>query len=75
MGALHVVLCATSFEDGIVTNTLAGGDNCSRGTAVGAVLGARFGVPPALAARMADAPSIAALVAEVRVRGGGWVTE
>ena len=45
MGALHVVLNAKSFQEGITTNLLLGGDNCSRSTIIGAVLGAAFGVP------------------------------
>jgi hypothetical protein len=45
MGTLHVLLNATSFEDGVRMNLLAAGDNCSRATCVGAVLGAAFGVP------------------------------
>jgi len=48
MGSLHTILTATSFEGGLHANLLTGGDNCSRATLVGAMLGAAFGVPQKL---------------------------
>eukprot|EP00882_Tetradesmus_deserticola_P009155 GHRQ01009657.1.p1 GENE.GHRQ01009657.1~~GHRQ01009657.1.p1 ORF type:complete len:356 (+),score=159.95 GHRQ01009657.1:262-1329(+) len=42
--ALLVAATAKSYSDGIRTNMLLGGDNCSRGIYVGALLGAAFGV-------------------------------
>jgi ADP-ribosylglycohydrolase len=45
MAALHVVLRAESFAQGLATNVLLGGDSCARSTIIGAVLGAAFGVP------------------------------
>ena len=52
INSLHCVLKAQSFEEGVRANLLAGGDNCGRAMFVGSVLGAAFGVPPALAAKM-----------------------
>jgi ADP-ribosylglycohydrolase len=41
------VLClskhAGSFEDAVVANTNAGGENCHRGAALGALMGAALG--------------------------------
>jgi ADP-ribosylglycohydrolase len=34
---------AASFEDAVVANTNAGGENVHRGSAIGAVMGAAFG--------------------------------
>ena len=48
MGALHVVLRATSFQEGLTENCMVGGDTCSRATIIGVVLGAAFGVPAKL---------------------------
>jgi len=45
MGALHVVLHASSFKQGVSENCMIGGDTCSRATIIGAVLGAAYGVP------------------------------
>lgn len=55
MGSIHVLLNATSFEDGVRMNLLTAGDNCSRATCVGAVLGAAFGVPNHLAEKLSPA--------------------
>merc|ERR1712070_75422 len=44
-GALHVILTARSWTEGVSRNLMVGGDNCSRATIVGAVLAAAFGVP------------------------------
>jgi len=41
----HVLAGAQSFEDGVRADILEGGDNSGRGTVVGAVLGAAYGVP------------------------------
>lgn len=43
---LHIVLRSKSYEDGIRQNLMVGGDNCSTAIAVGAALGAAYGVPP-----------------------------
>lgn len=52
MGALHVVLHATSFQEGVTVNCMIGGDTCSRATIIGAVLGAAYGVPGEYAAKV-----------------------
>jgi len=41
----RVLADAQSFEEGVRANILEGGDNAGRGTVVGAVLGAVYGVP------------------------------
>ena len=43
-GALASVIGATSYEDAIRSNIMAGGDSCSRGIIIGAYLGAKFGL-------------------------------
>ena len=50
--SLHAILNAASYEDGVLANTKLSGDSCGRGVFVGAVLGAAFGVPDALAAKL-----------------------
>jgi ADP-ribosylglycohydrolase len=42
--ALLVAAQASSYSDGIRTNMMAGGDNCSRSVYLGALLGAAYGV-------------------------------
>jgi len=42
---LHICLRASSFEEGIRTNILVGGDNASTAIGIGAILGKLFGVP------------------------------
>jgi ADP-ribosylglycohydrolase len=41
--ALLAALSASSYEEGIRINIMAGGDNCSRGIYLGALLGAAYG--------------------------------
>jgi len=41
-----VLADAQSYEEGVRADILEGGDNAGRGTVVGAVLGAAYGVPP-----------------------------
>ena len=43
-GALASIIGATSYEDAIRGNIMAGGDSCSRGIIIGAYLGAKFGL-------------------------------
>ena len=43
-GAVASMIGATSYEDAIRGNIMAGGDSCSRGLILGAYLGARFGL-------------------------------
>ena len=43
-GALASIIGATSYEDAIRENIMAGGDSCSRGLILGAYLGAKFGL-------------------------------
>lgn len=42
--ALVAAATAKSFEEGLRTNMVAGGDNCSRSVYLGALLGAAHGV-------------------------------
>lgn len=42
--ALVVAATAKSYEEGLRTNMVAGGDNCSRSVYLGALLGAAYGV-------------------------------
>jgi ADP-ribosylglycohydrolase len=44
-GAVLAAATAGSYEDGVRANLQAGGDNCSRGVYMGALLGAAYGVP------------------------------
>ena len=52
----RVLAGAQSFEDGVRADIHEGGDNAGRGTVVGAVLGAAYGVPEGWArkTRLAD---------------------
>jgi hypothetical protein len=45
--ALVAAQRATSYEDGVRANLVAGGDNASRACYLGALLGAAYGGPPA----------------------------
>ena len=42
---LHICLTASSFEEGVRTNILVGGDNASTAIGIGAVLGNHYGIP------------------------------
>lgn len=56
----HIVNTAESYEEGIRSNILAGGDSCGRSMGLGAILGARFafggerGIPLPWLTRLAD---------------------
>ena len=45
--AFHIMKRATSFQQAVETNILAGGDSCGRAIIVGSVMAARFGFEPA----------------------------
>jgi len=65
MGVLHAALNATSFESGVRATLLAGGDNCSRATAVGALLGAVYGVPEEWKAKFAQRGEVEGLLGKL----------
>ena len=44
MGALHIILTAKNYIEGVRNTIIAGGDNCSRVMLAGASLGAKFGI-------------------------------
>ena len=52
------------FEEGVVANSICGGDNCHRGAVVGSVLGALNGVPERLSGRLVGLEPILGLVGE-----------
>lgn len=64
MGALHSILTAKSYEEGVKANLTAWGDNCSRGTAVGAILGAAYGVPESYSAKFNGKDRVVALLSK-----------
>ena len=52
---------AGSFEDAVLSNTNLGGENCHRGSALGAIMGAMVGekgIPPRLISGLADSAAI-----------------
>jgi len=51
-----ILVDAHSYEEGVRANILAGGDNAGRGTIIGAVLGAEYGVPDEWAEKTRAAP-------------------
>jgi ADP-ribosylglycohydrolase len=54
---------ADSFEDAVLSNTNLGGENCHRGSALGAIMGAALGesrIPPRFITGLADSQAIAA---------------